>query len=139
MYLSIKNFYLDYSLLLKLLLLLIISRIIFFIIGLNPDPSHLPQMWQLLSPDLLSKDYFKSLLYLHSQPPIWNAIFGIFIKFFGTDYKILNIVMHLFNIFCSFVITIYFFLICKEFNFIKKIIYILFFIFIVISLSLLFY
>ena len=139
MYLSIKNFYLDYSLLLKLLLLLIISRIIFFIIGLNPDPSHLPQMWQLLSPDLLSKDYFKSLLYLHSQPPIWNAIFGIFIKFFGTDYKILNIVMHLFNIFCSFVITIYFFLICKEFNFSKKIIYILFFIFIGISPSLLMY
>ena len=139
MYLLIKNFCLDYSLLFKLLFLLILSRFVFFIIGLSPDPSHLPQMWQLLNPDLLSEDYLKSLLYLHSQPPIWNAIFGIFIKFFGTDYKILNILMHLFNIFCSFIITIYFFLICREFNFSKKIIYILFFIFIGISPPLLMY
>lgn len=134
-----EEFKLDHSFLFKLLCLFLLSRFFFFIIGLSPNQNYLPQMWQLLSPDLLSKDYFKSLLYLHSQPPIWNSIFGIFIKIFGTDYKILNIMMHLFNIFCSFIITIYFFLISREFNFNKKIIYVLFFIFIGISPPLLMY
>ena len=138
MNLKIKYFLINNTLF-NLLLLLLISRLFFFSIGLSPDLSHLPQMWQLLNPDLLYKDYFKSILYLHSQPPIWNAIFGIFIKLFGTDYQILNDVMHLFNIFCSILITVYFFLICKEFNFNRKIIYILFFIFVAFSPPLIMY
>ena len=135
---NIINFF-NQKILLNLILLFCITRIIFFKLGISPDINNLQQMWQLLSPELLEKDYFKSLLYLHSQPPLWNAIYGIFIKIFGTDLFLLNKLMHLFNIMCSILIVVYFFWLCKEFDLKKRNIYLLFFLFIGISPSLLMY
>ena len=96
------------KILLNLIIIFFITRFLFFILGLQADSKYLPHMWQLLHPDLLADEYFKSLFYLHFQPPIWNAIFGIFIKIFGTDYEVLTNLLNLFNIGCSLIITIYF-------------------------------
>jgi len=127
------------KILLNLILLFFLTRIFFYFLGLSAGSEHMYSMWQLLSPDLLAKDYFRSLLYLHYQPPLWNSIFGVFIKIFGTDYKILGNVLNLFNLFCTLLITIYFYFLCKEFNLSKLKIYILFFILVGFSPSILMY
>ena len=125
--------------LLFLILIFFLTRFLFFIFGLSADPGHLPHMWQLLNPQLLKDDFFKSLLFLHFQPPLWNFIFGIFVKLFGTDYETLNIVLNLFNLFISILITLYFYFICRHFNLTNFKIYLFFFIFIGFSPSLLMY
>lgn len=127
------------KILLHLIIIFFITRYFFFILGLQADSKHLPQMWQLLHPDLLAEEYFKSLFYLHFQPPIWNALFGIFVKIFGTDYEILSNLLNVFNICCSLIITIYFYFLCKEFRMPEYGIYLLFIFFIGLSPSLLMY
>ncbi len=122
-----------------IILFFFLSRYLFLNLGLKADFSHLPHMWQLLNPDLLLNDYFKSLLYLHFQPPVWNSIYGIFVKLIGTDYEDLSDVLNLFNLACSLLITIYFYFLCKEFELNNFKIYILFILFIGFSPSLLMY
>ena len=133
-----KNIFENNFTIFYLILILLITRVFFYTLGLKSG-DHLPHMWQLLSPDLLDKDYLRSLLYLHYQPPLWNSLYGIFIKIFGTDWKILSNTINIFNIFCTFLITIYFYLLCCEFNLSRFKIYFLFFIFIGISPSILMY
>ena len=73
-YLKKKNiFEINYTIF-YLILILILTRIFFYSLGLKSG-DHIPHMWQLLSPDLLDKDYFRSLLYLHYQPPLWNSFY----------------------------------------------------------------
>lgn len=125
--------------LVNLILFFLFTRFFFYKLGLETGVNHLPHMWQLLTPVLLEQDYFKSLLYLHYQPPLWNSIYGIFIKIFGTDFEILSKVINFFNFFCTFLITTYFYFLCKEFNLSKLKIYFLFFILIGFSPSVIMY
>jgi hypothetical protein len=127
------------NILLNLILFFILTRVFFYFLGLSAGSEHIQHMWQLLSPTLLAENYFKSLLYLHYQPPLWNSIFGVFIKIFGTDFKILSNVLNLFNLFCTLLITVYFYFLCKEFDLTKSKIYLFFFIFIGFSPSVLMY
>ena len=83
-----------------------------FLMGINADPEHLIVRWQLLDTKLLEEHLFSSLFNMHYQPPLWNLIYGIFIKIFGSDFNVLAKCIHFFNISLSFISIYYFYLIC---------------------------
>ena len=92
---------------LGLAIIFLITRILTYVLDIVPVGEELGLRWQLLRPALLNYDLLGSLYYLHYQPPIWNMIYGIMVKIFGTDYEVLSICIHLFNIFLS-LISIYY-------------------------------
>ena len=53
-----------------------VSRLFYWWIGVRFDAWALTNSWQLLPQDLLRNDLVGSLWYLHSQPPLFNAIVG---------------------------------------------------------------
>jgi len=131
-----KNFY---NIFFKLLILFFLVRAVVFFLNISPEPSNLPQQWQVLDLELLHKNFLKSLYYLHYQPPIWNFIIGLIVKVVGPDYNLILIIMHFFNL-CLSILNIFIFLkICNFFSLNKIKIYICFFIFIIFSLSYIFY
>lgn len=115
------------------------ARIITYNLEIYPVGNELALKMQLINPLLLKEDFFKSLYYLHYQPPVWNFIYGIMIKIFGINYSTLSTALHFFNIFLSFVMIYYFYLIANYFKLKKKEMYIFYLIFFVFSLSFLFY
>jgi len=52
------------------------SRYVYWLAGVRFDSWALTNSWQLLPEDLLRHDLVGSLWYLHSQPPLWNAVIG---------------------------------------------------------------
>ena len=123
----------------KLLSVYILSRIVILILEIEPVGEELSLRWQLMPSKLFEKDLFGTLYYLHYQPPIWNLIFGIFVKIVGTDYLKLANVLYFFNLFLSTISIYYFYLICNFFKLKKNHIYIIFLIYFIFSLSFLFY
>ena len=116
----ISKIYNDKVSFLGLAIIFLITRILTYILDIVPVAEELGARWQLLPTLLLNYDLLGSLYYLHYQPPIWNAVYGIMVKIFGTDYEILSISIHLFNIFLSLIIIYYFLLICQFFKLDKK-------------------
>ena len=74
----------------------VISRLITFFY-LELDISNISYGYHLLNIELVKKDFLKSLLYLHSQPYLWNFFNGLIVKIF--DGKIYYISKFLFNFF----------------------------------------
>jgi hypothetical protein len=60
------------------------SRLLLFASGLKFDDSFLDNGWQQLDPDLLRHRLLESLLYMHSQPPAFNAFLGMVLKVAGS-------------------------------------------------------
>ncbi|MFO7630321.1 MAG: hypothetical protein R6W06_12560 [Prochlorococcaceae cyanobacterium] len=56
-----------------LVLVFLASRLALFGKGLRPEQGHIINLWQNLDPALLQGDLARSLLFQHSQPPLWNA------------------------------------------------------------------
>ncbi|MBI3259147.1 MAG: hypothetical protein HYZ54_06715 [Ignavibacteriae bacterium] len=54
----------------------IISRIIFAIVGVSYDSNYSTDAWQAIDPAMLLSQPFESIWYLHTQPPILNALIG---------------------------------------------------------------
>ena len=69
----------------RLIFIYVIVRIITYNLQIVPPGEHLTLKWQLMNPELLSKDLLKTLYYLHYQPPLWNLIYGLFIKLIGIE------------------------------------------------------
>mgnify|MGYP006079063019 CR=1 FL=1 len=131
-----KDFYSTFC---KLLFLFLLTRLFIFSLGIFPDSHMLSGMWQILSLELLEKNLFKSLYYLHYQPPLWNFFIGLFVKATGPDYNLISICIYFLHMFLS-VLNIFVFLkICNFFSLSKIKIYICFFIFIIFSTSYIFY
>lgn len=61
----------------------VLSRIVYFILGVRFDIGPLDYYWQFIDPELLRTNLFESLYYLHSQPPLFNLFLGIVLKLFG--------------------------------------------------------
>jgi hypothetical protein len=63
----------------------VVSRI-FYIggLGVRFDASSLRWFWQFIEVDLLAHDLWRSVYYLHQQPPLFNLFLGIIIKLFGS-------------------------------------------------------
>lgn len=62
--------------------LFLISRLIYWLLGIRFDDSSLNWFWQYLDPQLLLFDFSRSIFYLHSQPPGMNIFLGIILHLF---------------------------------------------------------
>jgi hypothetical protein len=60
----------------------ILSRLLFFYVGIRFDASPLEGFWQFIDPDLLKHNLLQSVYYLHSQPPLFNLFLGSVLKLF---------------------------------------------------------
>ena len=65
---------------LVLTLVFLLSRLAYLKAGVRFDMDPLRTSLALLDPELLRIDLFRSLLYLHSQPPLFNLFVGIVLK-----------------------------------------------------------
>jgi len=108
-----KNIYI----LFLLFLIYFISRYLFYeFLQIKADLQALKPGWHVLELDYLNKDLFNSILYLHSQPPLWNMIIGFFTKIVNGDLQNTTILLNLFNYILTLGIIFYSFKILKEFN-----------------------
>lgn len=62
------------------LLLYAATRVAFYALGIRFDATPRYGFWQLLDEKLLRGDLLHSLLYLHSQPPLYNLFVGLGLK-----------------------------------------------------------
>ncbi len=60
----------------------ITSRAAAHLAGLHFDAAEVSTYWQFLDTELLRHHLFQSLFYLHAQPPLMNAFFGVLMKLF---------------------------------------------------------
>ncbi|REJ76883.1 MAG: hypothetical protein DWQ36_16385 [Acidobacteria bacterium] len=60
-----------------------VSRLVAWWAGLRFQVEPLGVFWQYLDPDLLRGDLLRSLLFLHAQPPLFNAFLGVVLKLGG--------------------------------------------------------
>ena len=68
-----------------LALVFLASRMAYAMAGVRFDWDPLRSSLALLDPELLRTDLFRSLLYLHSQPPLFNLFVGIVLKSFPAN------------------------------------------------------
>ena len=62
-----------------------LSRAAAYAAGVRFDASPLDYFWQIVDPDLLRDRLLESLVYLHSQPPAFNALIGAVLKAFPDE------------------------------------------------------
>jgi hypothetical protein len=74
-----------------------LSRVVYYALGVRFDTSSLPNAIQLLPEHLLRHDLIRSIWYLHSQPPLFNAFIGVLLHIpvakawvFGTTYVLMG-------------------------------------------------
>lgn len=65
-----------------LLVLFVAARLFALAAGVVPT-SQQPDHWQFQNPQILRDDLAAGLWYLHSQPPLWNLLYGVSLKLFG--------------------------------------------------------
>lgn len=58
----------------------VISRIVYFMLGVRFDSNTISVYWQFIDIQLLKTDLCRSIFYLHSQPPLFNLLLGIVLK-----------------------------------------------------------
>src|SRR4051812_7911601 len=85
------------------------SRLIYFVVGIRFDAWALTNSWQLLPQDLLRHDLGRSLWYLHSQPPLFNAFVGVTLQM-PSAHLLINIAFVL----CTLGIVVFMFLTMLE-------------------------
>jgi hypothetical protein len=74
------------------LAIFVISRIIYWQVGIRFDPTPVFWFWQYLDPYLLRHNLLQSVFYQHTQPPLLNLFIGFVMKSFpGHEIFFLNI------------------------------------------------
>lgn len=71
-----------------LCLIFVVSRVIYFLLGVRFDARGLTGYFQFIDPELLRHHLLQSLFYLHMQPPGYNLFLGIILKLFPSTYAI---------------------------------------------------
>ncbi|UCD63692.1 MAG: glycosyltransferase family 39 protein [Candidatus Zixiibacteriota bacterium] len=71
-----------YRPLLFLAVIFVVSRIVYFALGVRFDMEPLGSFWQYIDPALLKSSLLQSVYYQHSQPPLFNLFLGIVVKLF---------------------------------------------------------
>lgn len=117
----------------------LISRIIIYYLGINPDHIILSNMWQVLDLKLLNQHFLSSIYYLHYQPPLWNIIIGLIVKTFGTDFLIISKAIYFFNLIISLISIFILFRLILILKLNQIQIYTVYFFYILFSLSYIFY
>ena len=64
----------------------IISRIIYSRAGLQFDADTITRTWHFIDIYLLKNDLWRSIFYLHTQPPLLNLLTGIGLQLFPESY-----------------------------------------------------
>ena len=95
-------------------LLFCFSRIIIYLSGIYPNL--LFGYWQTQDYKLLSQDLFRSLIYLHSEPVLWNLLLGVTIKIFKENLKFVAFFFYFYHVILSFFIIYYSILIADYFR-----------------------
>jgi hypothetical protein len=65
-----------------IVLVFVISRFVYFYLGIRFCDSSLTWYWQFIDPQLLKNNLLQSIYYLHTQPPLFNFYLGIILKVF---------------------------------------------------------
>jgi len=65
---------------LLLVLVFVVSRVIYFAVGIRPDTTPIGAYLQYIDPALLRNHLWQSLLYLREQPPGFNLYLGLVLK-----------------------------------------------------------
>jgi hypothetical protein len=63
----------------------VVSRLAYYAFGLRFDASPATYFIQIMDVELLRTDLLRTLLYTHSQPPLFNLAIGIALKLFPAD------------------------------------------------------
>jgi len=114
-----------------------VTRIIiynYFKIQISP-PNY---TYHLLDIDLLKNDLFNSLIYLHSQPLLWNLFNGIVVKIANGNIELISKFFNIYHYFLTILIIYFSIKILREFYFNKKIELFIFF-FVSINPSIIFF
>ena len=119
--------------------LFLTSRIIIYFAGIHPNHEIFATMWQVLDLNLLEKNFFSSIYYLHYQPPLWNFIIGLIVQIFEADYLTISKVIHLINIIISMISIIIFFKLSEILKLSRFSVFLISLFLITISLSYIFY
>lgn len=76
----------------------LVTRVWLIFSGIRPDFDHLRSHHQYLDLPLLAGNLASSLFYLHSQPPLWNAIIGVLLKISHGDPSFFSVVYIVFSL-----------------------------------------
>jgi hypothetical protein len=71
---------------LSVLAVFAVSRLVYFAAGLRFNATPVATFWQMMDPALMRTDLFRSLWYLHMQPPGYNFAVGLTVKLFPDHY-----------------------------------------------------
>ena len=124
----IENKFILKNKLILLLFIFFVSRFIiynYFQIKIN-TPNY---GYHLLDITLLENDLFNSLIFLHSQPLLWNLFNGIVVKLMNADLSLISVFFNIYHYFLSLLIIYICIKILREFYLNKKVeLFIFFFI-----------
>jgi hypothetical protein len=67
-------------------IIFVISRIIFNRLGVHFDADTITRTWHFIDIYLLKHDLWRSIFYIHTQPPLMNLLTGIGLQLFPTIY-----------------------------------------------------
>ncbi|MBX7206011.1 MAG: hypothetical protein K1X81_11360 [Bacteroidia bacterium] len=82
--------------------LFILSRVVYYLLGIRFDAESIEWGYQLLDPYYLRTDLLRSIWYMHMQPPLYNLLIGLVLKFFPGH---VAFVLHLIFTSCGFLIV----------------------------------
>ncbi len=71
---------------LSVLAVFVVSRLAYFAAGLRYNARPVAGFWQMIDPALMRTDLFRSVWYLHMQPPGYNLAVGLAVKIFPDHY-----------------------------------------------------
>jgi hypothetical protein len=64
----------------------IAGRVLSISFGISFAKDSLLESWAILDPAYLTNNLWRSIYYLHSQPPLFNLIIGLFLQVFGIEF-----------------------------------------------------
>jgi len=73
----------------------VVSRVLYYLLGVRFDMTTLLWYWQFIDPALLKMHFWQSLWYLHSQPPAFNFFLGVVVNLFPGNEMVIFAVCYL--------------------------------------------
>jgi hypothetical protein len=92
----------------------IVSRIAFHFAGVVFYGEFIKRLWQAIDVELLKDSLFENLYYSHAQPPLFNLLSGVVLKFFPNHYAQ---VFHILFLLVGWLNAIILYLSLRKFNF----------------------
>src|SRR5215216_134840 len=82
----------------------ILSRLLYFRAGLQFDNTPPKYFYQFIDSHLLKTRFLESIWYLHSQPPLFNVLTGLFYQGFSPQSKIYKLLFLVLGFVFSFIL-----------------------------------